>query len=200
MKDTREHIVHTALTLFLRKSFKEVTMKDIVGETGLSKGAFYHYFSSKEQVFEEVIRVFFESMLVDNIDPLAHPSLRAFYEDYLKQVERQVKKAHVAMGDKEGEFSSNIYFLIFDALKLLPGFKQKLKEQQRKELKDWTKVVSLARERGEIRSSMTDEQVAKVFIYINDAIGINAIMEDKVGRMVKDIMPMYDAFYASIKA
>jgi AcrR family transcriptional regulator len=58
MNDTKEHIITTSLKLFLQKNFKEVTMKEIVNATRLSKGAFYHYFESKEKVFKEVVRHF----------------------------------------------------------------------------------------------------------------------------------------------
>jgi AcrR family transcriptional regulator len=36
----------------MQKGYKEVTMKDIVDNAELSKGAFYHYFDSKEKVFK----------------------------------------------------------------------------------------------------------------------------------------------------
>ena len=54
MNESKEHIITVASKLFLQKNFKEVTMKEIVDKTGLSKGAFYHYFESKEQLFLEV--------------------------------------------------------------------------------------------------------------------------------------------------
>ena len=57
---SKEHILITAFSLFLQKSFKEVTMKEIVKETGLSKGAFYHYFESKEQLFLELLQLMAE--------------------------------------------------------------------------------------------------------------------------------------------
>jgi len=44
MNDTREHILKVAFNLFLLKSYKEVTMAELVEKTGMSKGAFYHYF------------------------------------------------------------------------------------------------------------------------------------------------------------
>jgi len=47
MSDTKTHILMVSLKLFLQKNFKEVTMKEIVKETGLSKGAFYHYFDQE---------------------------------------------------------------------------------------------------------------------------------------------------------
>ncbi len=59
MSDTKAHILMVSLKLFLQKNFKEVTMKEIVEETGLSKGAFYHYFESKEKLFYEIIDYFF---------------------------------------------------------------------------------------------------------------------------------------------
>ena len=54
---TKEHILNVCTHLFLQKGFKEVTMKEIVEKTGMSKGAIYHYFNSKEQLFLEVINI-----------------------------------------------------------------------------------------------------------------------------------------------
>ena len=64
MNQTKEHIITVACELFLQKSFKEVTMKEIVKQTGLSKGAFYHYFESKEQLFQEVLDFFLNNVMV----------------------------------------------------------------------------------------------------------------------------------------
>jgi len=58
MNEAKEHILRTSLLLFLQKSYKEVTMREIVEKTALSKGAFYHYFSSKEQLFKEIVLMF----------------------------------------------------------------------------------------------------------------------------------------------
>lgn len=58
MADLKEHILETAQKLFLQKGFKGVTMNELVEAAGLTKGAFYHYFKSKEQVFEEVVLAF----------------------------------------------------------------------------------------------------------------------------------------------
>jgi AcrR family transcriptional regulator len=55
--DTRRHILNTALRLFLEKGFKEVSYTDLVGRTGLSKGAIYHHFHSKEELLTGVIEM-----------------------------------------------------------------------------------------------------------------------------------------------
>ena len=75
MNDTREHIIKTSLKLFLQKNCKEVTMKEIVDATELSKEAFYHYFESKEKVFEEVTR-FYNNFLIFDYSGFSKISLK----------------------------------------------------------------------------------------------------------------------------
>ena len=45
---TRQHVLDTALALFRRRGFAHTTMRDIADAAGLSLGAAYHYFPSKE--------------------------------------------------------------------------------------------------------------------------------------------------------
>ncbi|MDR0424755.1 MAG: TetR/AcrR family transcriptional regulator, partial [Clostridiales Family XIII bacterium] len=58
MKETKEHILSIAQNLFLKKGYKNVTMKELVEKSGFTKGAFYHYFESKESLFREVVERF----------------------------------------------------------------------------------------------------------------------------------------------
>ncbi len=47
----REKILQSAEALFARKGYHETSMDDIVKESGLSKGAIYGYFESKQELF-----------------------------------------------------------------------------------------------------------------------------------------------------
>jgi AcrR family transcriptional regulator len=49
--------------LFLAKGYEETTIDDILEKTGLSKGGFYHYFTSKEDVLSESINTLMQDML-----------------------------------------------------------------------------------------------------------------------------------------
>ena len=59
--DTRTNILKTALLLFLEKGYKDVSYQDLVKKTGLSKGAMYHYFASKEELLNAVFDLFSQS-------------------------------------------------------------------------------------------------------------------------------------------
>jgi TetR/AcrR family transcriptional repressor of nem operon len=197
MNDSKEVILNASLKLFLQKSYKEVTMKEIVTETGLSKGAFYHYFSSKEQVFEEVINFFYGDIMSVKFTEFPKDSLRGFYNEYIAHIERQMKTAKYTIG---ADFTTNHYLLIFDALKILPNFRAEHLERQKGEMRAWTEVVKAARKKGEIKSPMSDIQIAKLFIYSGDGIGVNFIMSDSLHKVAKEIQPLWDGLFNTIKA
>lgn len=51
----REEFLDTAETLFLERGYDSTTVSDIVTTMGLAKGAFYHYFGSKEDILTAII-------------------------------------------------------------------------------------------------------------------------------------------------
>jgi AcrR family transcriptional regulator len=63
----RNEILDTAYALFVRLGYEATTVNQIIDELGLSKGAFYHHFSSKE----EVLHALAHRMAVEMRDQLA---------------------------------------------------------------------------------------------------------------------------------
>jgi TetR/AcrR family transcriptional regulator, transcriptional repressor for nem operon len=155
MKNTRETIVNVACNLFLKKNFKEVTIKEIVDNAGVSQGAFFHYFKSKEQLFLEIVENAFHSAVDAHYNKLSKQTLYQFYHDYLNWFINSpyVQKPSVENGlgenDDHGEdLHLNYFSLFFDALKLFPAFHEKLLESQQIELDIWTNVGQTARRNG----------------------------------------------------
>lgn len=56
MGDTRERIVQIALELFAQRGYEAVSVSDIAGALGLTKGALYRHFESKEDIFHSILR------------------------------------------------------------------------------------------------------------------------------------------------
>lgn len=49
-EQTRDRLMQAALELFSTKSFRGTSVQEVVAAAGVTKGAFYHHFSSKEKV------------------------------------------------------------------------------------------------------------------------------------------------------
>jgi len=199
MNDSKEHILLASLNLFLQKNFKEVTIKEIVEITGLSKGAFYHYFQSKEQLFEEVMEHFFTDLIITDYSKFSKDSLLQFYTDFLKENSKKKDASKMINSSKEKTFTSNHYFLIFDAMKILPAFKRQHAKQQEEKLNAWTQIIGIARKKGEISSEMTNDELAKLFIFSGDGVGINCIMAGNYNIAAKEKKTLWDGLYNTIK-
>lgn len=53
--DTRQKLIKTGALLFADKSFSEVSVETVTKKAKVSKGAFYHYFVSKEDFYFQII-------------------------------------------------------------------------------------------------------------------------------------------------
>ena len=202
MNDSKEHIILIASRLFLQRNFKEVTMKEIVEKTGLSKGAFYYYFESKEQLFLEVLKYLFQSM-TRNYESYSKESFYQFYHDYINETISLTKKylANFNSELKEMSIPMNYFSLVFDALKLIPEFREKVFAEFNIEIGYWTKAVSRARSNGEISSAMTDKEIGELFIYLSDGVGMHMIMRgETTENMVKPFRNLWDKLYEQMKA
>lgn len=68
-EETRNTILDVALKLFREKGYEETTILDIVHEMCVSRGSFYHYFKTKEDVFVALIdRKFDEETILKSIE------------------------------------------------------------------------------------------------------------------------------------
>ena len=54
VEQTVEKILDAAAALFAEKGYQSTTLQDIIDATGLSKGAVYHHFRSKEEIAQRV--------------------------------------------------------------------------------------------------------------------------------------------------
>lgn len=85
----RNEILAAGLDLFIRKGYAATKISDIAQLVGMSVGLLFHYFRSKEELYEELIRVGISGpmsfMAPTDKEPLA------FFEDAAKQILDYVK-------------------------------------------------------------------------------------------------------------
>jgi len=67
-EDRKEEILSAALELFAKQGITHTTMQDIAQKANISKGLIYNYFSSKEDLLNELIKSFINH-LYDFFDP-----------------------------------------------------------------------------------------------------------------------------------
>ncbi len=200
MNNTKEHILKTSLLLFLQKSYRDVTMKDIVEKTGLSKGAFYHYFTSKEELFKEITDYFLSMGKID-YSLFSKESFNEFYHQYASLLGQSFKKMIEFVNVSSNESTAfNFFFIMFEAASRLPDLLTIELELHKKDVAAWKKIISAARKKGEIESDASDEQIAEMFLCCADGVSLRMVNNNRLKYYRKDIIKMFDCLYDGLKA
>lgn len=169
MIDTREHILRIAFRLFITKSYKAVTMNMLEKETGLTKGAFYHYFKSKEEIFIEVIDKYYLACHAPQDEDIEeNGSLRSYIDLHLDHSNYlSAKFKEIAQIERPDPTTLS---LIMEAKAYYPGFTEKLRQLADTIYNKWERVISRAKINGEIVKDIESDILAENFITISHSI------------------------------
>jgi len=200
MNETREHILQVARRLFLQSNYDGVSIHDITLAAGMTKGALYHHFTSKEQLFEEVAHNLVGTSHTD-FSALPSDSLRSFYTTLVENRRSRDDGAQEAKLTNGLEFELNVYNLLWDAVRLLPGFRASMESLNTREHAAWTEAIQAAIDRGEIRRGLDAEKIARLFTSVPDGVGITFLLKGgSSSAKYREIQDLWDALYQSLEA
>jgi AcrR family transcriptional regulator len=97
----RQELLEKAFTLFAERGYAAVTMRDIAKELKVSTGTLYHYFPTKEALFQGLISSFSE-----------RDSLKATEQHPKASLEQRLTTLVKFMEDQEGYFRQQIMLLV----------------------------------------------------------------------------------------
>ena len=76
-EETKDRIVDTAQALFFSRGYASTSIAEIISLVDIAKGTFYHHFSSKGELLDEIVRRFTEDILAALQPILDDPELNA---------------------------------------------------------------------------------------------------------------------------
>lgn len=97
----KEKLMEAAIELFERKGFKETSVQEIVEAVGATKGAFYYYYKSKEELLRDICISYIEDLLDQQERLLQAPEksctekLRAIVYMVIRNIRTRKKSARI---------------------------------------------------------------------------------------------------------
>ena len=87
-RETKNRIYTSAIELMEQEGFDNITIADISEKAGVSVGAFYHYFSSKNDILAEIFRQadeYFSTVVVNTLSETSVPEqIIEYFDHYAK--------------------------------------------------------------------------------------------------------------------
>ena len=151
---TRRRIFDTAVSLFTKKGYSKVTIDDICNKMGLSKGAFYNYFKSKDQIIMEGFIASDEYYRTDALKEIANlkgrvDQLVAYNKLVLKNITRTGKPTMQAVFHSEIGFNKKASYINSEKRSLyIVG----------------ESLVAEAQKAGELRTDLSSKQITNIIV------------------------------------
>lgn len=158
IENTRELILEVASGLFMTKGYEKTRISDIInGLDGLTKGAVYHYFDSKEDIFNEVVkRIGYQNKAIfDEIK----------YAKDLNGREKISKLISVAIGNTNMDVITSISPNLTDNPKLLASFFKQMQEMTIPEY--FLPIIYEGIKDGSIKSEYPQELAELIAVMLN---------------------------------
>lgn len=90
MNDRKQRVINIAHQLFIEKGFQATSIQDILDYSGISKGTFYNYFSSKNELLIELIKSIYKQLDIERNELLIGQN-QSDIDIFIKQIELHVK-------------------------------------------------------------------------------------------------------------
>ncbi|WP_431277225.1 TetR/AcrR family transcriptional regulator [Leifsonia poae] len=175
----REEILTTALDVFAQKGYRRASLREIAESVGLSQAGLLHHFSSKEELFSEVLRK------RDEVDVTASPTETADIGALVGIVRHNAEVpglvqlyATISAEAADEDHPGHTYFV--DRYRSIIG-----------QLADHVRVEQAA---GRLDASLDPLQIARLAIAVADGMQVQWMLDDSA-----DMAETLEYFWATLQ-
>ncbi|GIO13005.1 putative HTH-type transcriptional regulator YfiR [Cohnella xylanilytica] len=185
----RKEILQAAMRVFIRQGYHAATMKDVVEESGLSRGGVYLYFSSTE----EMMLALLEEMDRENENQAEellrrHRTVGEAIDSLLGHLLEEL--VHI----REGAIP--VVFETFAAEWRRQTFGRLLERRYASAVSRFAELLRVGERRGEFRPRLPAETIAKMFVSFNDGLMADAM---QFGAEAMDARGQIEAYRLSLR-
>jgi len=195
MNPSKKKIIEKSFCLFLTKSYESVTLREIQETAGTSRGAIYHHFSSKEEIYEDTINQY----LIPAFSSYS-ASTEEEKKNLLNTIYASIKYRQSHINILKEVTNSRItdydfFKFIYQAVEHSKNFKEQANLIVEKDFKSWRNCVQNAMRIGEIRSDIDIDFTAQYFLSSPLGLGNLSAFSKYIHIDIKDTRTLYHKFY-----
>jgi len=174
----KSEILNAAIQIFAKKGFKATTLDEIAEKSEFGKGTIYNYFSSKEEIYKEII----SSILAENRKNIQEvdQTTNNLYDFILETTKRQIS---FCLNNKDA-FLLLIFTKMHHAKSTSTEVFKLMKNHEEEMLKHIVEKTELAAANNEIRDLNSEKLIrlfkSSGFAYIYDLVISQNLKEENI--------------------
>ncbi len=194
MDNTKEFIIDEAYKLFLNHSYEAVSISDISKAIGFTKGALYHHFKNKEELFKSVVDKYL------HIPEITANTEQVSLNEYIHLSMTQAEKIIRTLFSCSLVYTPINYMSMFaDAFRHYPGYAESKGVFINNEIEKTRIVLENAIKSGEIREDINASLIATNFFSIHMGFASNLVINNSVDDAIGLLKEQTLEFYKLLK-
>ena len=188
--NTRQLILETTLKLMIEKQNSLISIREISEATGIAIGGIYHYFSNKEEIYNEITERYYLSFYKFNIDELLqiNGNAKEKIHDVMAEIFKQ-QQTGINIESIDDEIDYRTILAILTAKGFVHENFQELLQSLLNELREFfTEIVEEGQKNREIRQDLTNEDIVEslIIMYMGIAYKWEAYLIDDMLSVFED--------------
>ena len=160
---TRKQILDVAFQEIYHRGFQGVSINEIVAKTDVTKGAFFHYFPTKNDLAYAIVDEMLREMIFERwIRPLAA------YQNPVQGIITRFKKIVENTPDNSIQYGCPLNNLTQEMSAVDPVFREKLLAVMNLWITETEKYLKLAQERGYLSRKVSAREVAEFVVMVEE--------------------------------
>jgi AcrR family transcriptional regulator len=192
--ETKEYIIDQAYCLFLNHSYEAVSISEISKAIGFTKGALYHHFKNKEDLFKAVIDKYLDLRIV---------GVNETKISLVEYIDRVIEHAKIVfkniLADKHGTSTLNYLALYIDAFRHYPRFTVEKGDFIQDEIMKLEGIIRNAVERGEVRKDINVKIIATNIFSLSIGLIVDLLFSNSTEQAIDTLHDQLLEFYKLIK-
>ncbi|MBQ6099741.1 MAG: TetR/AcrR family transcriptional regulator [Methanobrevibacter sp.] len=188
--DTKKLILESTLKLMIEKQNSIISIREISAASGIATGGIYHYFSNKEEIYNEITERYYLNYYKFNIDELRQikGNAKEKIHDVMAEIFKE-KQTGIEIESIDDEIDYRIILAILTAKGFVHENFQRLVQSLLNELKElFTEIVEEGQKNRQIRQDFSTEDIVEslIIMYMGIAYKWEAYIIDDMISVFED--------------
>lgn len=193
MEDTKEFIIDKAFKLFLAHNYEGVSISQLSSAIGMTKGALYHHFKNKEEIFKSVVDKYL--IFPGVIAEIESVNLYEYIQLSIAHAEKIIRSLF-----KNTYTPFDFMSLSADAFRHYPGYTEIKVKFINKEIEKTKIVLKNAIKSGEIRKDINVSIVASNFLSFNMGLAGSIVRNYPIEDTINTLREQNFEYYKLLKS
>ena len=176
--DSSEKLLNSAIKLFIKKGYKGSSVAEITKFAGLTRGALYCHFETKEHLAKQIIKLF-EDRYINKVIAYVKEENGSPLEKFQRMMQFNIQFA--------GENSDLCVFMTVISAEIC-GSRSRLESYIKSVYQRWneflTGILKEGKRKGEFKKEIDPEMMARVIIGVHDGV----LLQREMNRETIDLL------------